>query len=61
MSNETIPVDFWKPNWKHCCIVCQQKPVVQGIHNDKVVYNGEMCGVCTWGEAAMHDPANWNR
>lgn len=59
--NEVIKIDEYKPDYKHRCEVCGQKPVVTGVKNGKVVYQGEMCGVCTWGEAAMHDPEEWNK
>jgi hypothetical protein len=63
MSNEDengdIHIDKFVPDYKHCCEVCGQKPVVTGVKDGKVVYQGEMCGVCTWGESACLDPANW--
>lgn len=59
MPEEVMQVDKWTPNWNKCCEVCGQKPCAQGKQGDKVVYDGDMCGVCTWGEAACADPANW--
>lgn len=38
-----------KPDWKHRCIVCGQKPVVP--------LTG-MCGPCTFGEAETYG-GNW--
>jgi hypothetical protein len=63
MSNDDqdgdIHIDKFVPDDKHSCEVCGQKPVVTGVKDGKVVYQGEMCGVCTWGESACLDPANW--
>lgn len=62
MSNETIQIQEWRPNYKRRCIVCDQSPVVEGIAPEgDVAYKGDMCGMCTWGEAEMAEPANWNK
>jgi len=52
-------VDEWMPNWGRECEVCGHAPCVSDVYQGKVVYDGTMCGVCTWGEAACRDPANW--
>ena len=59
--SEVINIDEYKPDYKHQCIVCDDTPVVTGVKDGKVVYQGEMCGVCTWGESAMLDPKEWNK
>jgi hypothetical protein len=68
---QTILIDEWRPLWSRECEICGQVPCVQGISyrfdvnnmrdasRDKVEYDGTMCGVCTWGEAACADPENW--
>lgn len=58
--NEVIKVDSWMPDYSLICDVCDAGHVVTGISGNKVVYHGSMCGVCTWGEADMADPDNWN-
>ena len=58
---DPIVIDEWKPDYKRRCEVCGQKPVVTGVTGGKVVYQGTMCGVCSWGEAACLDPEEWNR
>jgi hypothetical protein len=58
-ATEIQQVDEWVPNYERECEVCGQVPCVTGIYHGKVVYEGTMCGVCTWGEAACIDPANW--
>jgi len=58
--NEVVEIDSWQPDYQHKCIVCDATPVVTGVKDGKVVYQGEMCGPCTWGEAAMLDPEKWN-
>lgn len=57
---EPIEVTKWIPDYKHNCEVCGTNHVVTGITDEKIVYQGTMCGVCTWGESAMLDPVNWN-
>lgn len=59
--NNVIQIDSYEPDYKHRCICCNQKPVVTGVKNGKIVYQGEMCGPCTWGEAETADPATWNK
>lgn len=59
MSNQ-ITIDEYRPDYKHKCQVCGQTPVVTGVKGGVVVYQGEMCGACTWGEAETIDPATWN-
>jgi hypothetical protein len=58
-NSEVVKIDKWTPSYaKHCC-VCGADHVVTGVIGDKVVYKGDMCGVCTWGEADAADPDNW--
>lgn len=57
--SDAFELDAYVPDYNHSCEVCGQKPVVTGVKDGKVVYQGEMCGVCTWGEADCRDPANW--
>lgn len=59
---ETIRVDEWRPDYARECEVCGQTPCVTGWQLKpklKEVYTGDMCGVCTWGEADCRDPENW--
>ncbi len=58
--SEAIEIDSYQPDYKRECEVCGANHVVTGVKDGKVVYQGEMCGVCTWGESAMRDPAKWN-
>lgn len=57
---DIITIDKYVPDYEHRCEVCGADHVVTGVKDGVVVYQGEMCGVCTWGEAAMHDPEKWN-
>lgn len=57
---EEIVIDRYEPDYKNRCCVCGADHVVTGVKDGKVVYQGEMCGVCTWGESAMLDPEAWN-
>jgi hypothetical protein len=54
-------VDAFMPDYEHKCISCGAVPVVTAIKDGEVIYEGEQCGVCTWGEAAMADPEQWNK
>jgi hypothetical protein len=58
---DVIQIDSYQPDYAHKCEVCGADHVVTGVKDGKVVYRGEMCGVCTWGEAAMRDPKEWNK
>lgn len=58
--NEVILIDSYQPDYSRRCEVCGADHVVTGVKDGKVVYRGDMCGVCTWGESEMVDPANWN-
>ncbi|MBC8638288.1 hypothetical protein IAG25_15820 [Caballeronia sp. EK] len=53
------PVDAWVPDYDHTCENCGETPVVTGVHRGVVVVATGMCGICTWGEAACLDPAEW--
>jgi hypothetical protein len=54
-----VTLDAYVPNYGRQCEICGETPCVSGVLNGRVVYDGSMCGVCTWGEAACADPANW--
>jgi hypothetical protein len=54
-----VQIDSYEPNYGRQCEVCGESPTVTGVFQGRVVYDGSMCGVCTWGEAACRDPANW--
>lgn len=58
---EQIVIDEYRPDYKHKCEVCGADHVVTGVKDGVVVYQGEMCGVCTWGESEMRDPEEWNK
>jgi hypothetical protein len=54
----------YEPDWEKACENCGESPTVTGVAVDgpdrgKVVLDTGMCGMCTWGEAAALDPANW--
>lgn len=58
-AGETITVDEWVPDYGRKCESCGKTPCVTGVTDGKVVYEGSLCGVCTWGAATFRDPANW--
>ena len=58
---EANVIDSWEPDYEHSCENCGQSPVVLGVTGGKVVYQGDLCGPCTWGEAACLDPEVWNK
>lgn len=57
---EEIQLDSFQPDYVHECEVCGQTPIVTGVKDGKTVYSSGMCGPCTFGEAAMLDPKEWN-
>lgn len=62
MEEQVIRVDEWRPNYTRKCAICGQTPCVEGWQQTpeiKLVFEGTMCGVCTWGDADCADPANW--
>jgi hypothetical protein len=61
MTNDVVTIDRFEPNYEGKCCNCGQSPTVNGVKGGEVVYEGEMCGPCTWGEAAMLDPDEWNK
>ena len=58
--SEVTEIDEYKPDYTHRCEVCDADHVVTGVKNGEVLYQGSMCGVCTWGEMEMINPENWN-
>lgn len=60
-ADEVLEIDFYAPNYAGHCEVCGQSPTVTGVKDGKVVYTSDMCGPCTWGEAACLDPDEWNK
>jgi hypothetical protein len=56
---ESMTVDAWVPDYDQKCFVCGESPTVTGVVDGHVVYDGGMCGACTWGNASDRDPANW--
>lgn len=61
MNDDELAIDAYRPNYACNCIVCGQAPTVEGVKNAGVVYASEMCGPCTFGEAACLDPQEWNK
>ena len=59
--NEVTPVERWEPDYSRECEVCGRTPCVTAVLGDRRTYEGTMCGMCTWGEAAMRDPSQWNQ
>jgi hypothetical protein len=49
------------PHYGKRCVVCGQKPVVRirRVDTDELEIDSDMCGPCTFGEAACLDPAEW--
>lgn len=59
--NEILEIDSYEPNYMGECCNCGQSPTVQGVKAGEVIYDSEMCGPCTFGEAACLDPQEWNK
>jgi hypothetical protein len=41
------------------CSACDTDHVVVMVTEDGAIVGGDLCGVCTWGEAEMLDPDAW--
>ncbi|MBU6232553.1 hypothetical protein KGP36_08055 [Patescibacteria group bacterium] len=57
-SAEVQQAEF-RPNYRIKCQNCGQVPTVDVYVNGKLETRTELCGVCTWGEAACIDPEEW--
>lgn len=52
--------DHYVPDYKQKCQNCGQTPVVTIQNSEgKVINDFNMCGPCTFGEAACIDPGEW--
>lgn len=49
----------FEPNYTVSCEACEQTPTIDIFVEGKLERRTEMCGPCTWGEAATIDPENW--
>ncbi len=58
-KHNILAVDSWEPDYEAPCQNCGTTPTVTGVRNGKVVTRPDLCGPCTWGEAACLDPENW--
>ena len=52
-------LDAYVPDYGRACENCGGFPVVTGVKDGRVVLDTGICGICTWGESACADPANW--
>lgn len=55
-------VQGWNFAWTREEVENAQGDLTKSSHksvHDTLVYDGTMCGVCTWGSANCIDPANW--
>ncbi len=59
-DDQVLSIDRFEPDFSLRCEVCGQKPTVTGVKDGKQIYHSEMCGPCTFGEAACIDPKRWN-
>lgn len=58
--NNVTQVDRFVPDDTGVCESCGRSPTVSAEKDGVLVYQGKLCGPCTWGEAAMLDPSQWN-
>lgn len=56
---EVTELDSYEPDYDGICDNCGGSPTVLGIRRGRIVYASGMCGICTWGESACANPANW--
>jgi hypothetical protein len=60
-ANNVIRVDSYEPDFAHTCESCGASHVVTAVKGGETVFQGTMCGVCTWGTLDMLDPEEWNK
>ena len=58
--SDSIKLDSYEPDYSSGCCNCGQSPTVTGVRHGTVVYESNMCGVCTFGTADAIDPEWWN-
>jgi ribosomal protein L37E len=49
-----------RPNYKKRCLSCGARPTVE-LEDADGVHSLMLCGPCTFGEARMRDPHEWNK
>jgi hypothetical protein len=64
-ANDTaIEVDSAEPDYEMPCLSCGVDPNIQPTvtlwRHGRMIHHTHLCGPCTWGEARMVDPRNWN-
>lgn len=60
MSDNQTDSTKYVPDYDYECENCGQVPTVTVEDDGKQTSHFEMCGPCTFGEAACIDPENWN-
>lgn len=50
-----------RPNYKKQCISCGARPTVDLKEAGGKMQSLELCGPCTFGEARMVDPREWDK
>ena len=60
-SADEMEVDGFYPNMKNKCMVCGQIGTVCPVKDNVRQGDLDLCGPHTWGQAAMLDPAAWNK
>ena len=60
-ATEILGVGYtFEPDYDEKCEACGSTPTVVAMRYGQIVARTHLCGVCTWGEAAMQHPREWN-
>ena len=59
-EDKATEIDRFEPDWQSECDNCGDVPTVTAVLNGQVGAHTGLCGPCTWGEAKMLDPDEWN-
>jgi hypothetical protein len=59
-TREVTEIDSFEPDYDDACSACGESPTVVAMRYGQIVSRTHLCGPCTWGEAAMKNPREWN-
>jgi hypothetical protein len=54
-------IDSFEPDYDDTCEACGESPTVVAMRYGRIEARVHLCGPCTWGEAAMINPREWNQ
>mgnify|MGYP001069029125 CR=1 FL=1 len=61
MATQMDLFERYAPDYAQKCVGCGATPVVTAVSLGELLWDFEMCGPCTFGEADCVDPESWNK